>query len=269
MDGRRQELTANKKELYSLIDHELLPQFDTDYAGRLVLGKSWRTATPEQRKRFVDAFYNFLLRSYATAILKIRPGQDPRSRGAQAARGRADRRGDRDAHARRQPGARELRDAQHAGGWKAYDVRIEGVSYVQNYRNQFNAEVAAKGLDALIARLEKDTADIDAGRREPDKPVTVAGRKPVSASGVRGRRRRALPRDRQSRFRYRSGLWDAEQRARTILPKPSSISARSPTSTAPGWRWCIEWVRWAHSHGRRLSFVEFRKNLWPWRESAK
>ena len=52
VNSRRPELTTNKKELYSLIDHELLPQFDTDYAGRLVLGKNWRDATPEQRKRF-------------------------------------------------------------------------------------------------------------------------------------------------------------------------------------------------------------------------
>jgi phospholipid transport system substrate-binding protein len=54
-------------------------------------------------------------------------------------------------------------------GWKAYDVRIEGISYVQNYRNQFNAEIAAKGIDAVIARLEGETAAIDAGK-EPDKP---------------------------------------------------------------------------------------------------
>jgi phospholipid transport system substrate-binding protein len=60
-------------------------------------------------------------------------------------------------------------------GWKAYDVRIEGISYVQNYRNQFNAEVAAKGLDALITRLEKETAEIDAGRREPTTPKAAPG----------------------------------------------------------------------------------------------
>ena len=61
-------------------------------------------------------------------------------------------------------------DASTPAGWKAYDVRIEGVSYVQNYRNQFNAEVAAKGLDALITRLEQETAAIDAGRKQPDRP---------------------------------------------------------------------------------------------------
>jgi phospholipid transport system substrate-binding protein len=175
LDSRREQLSANRKELYALVDGELLPQFDTDYAGRLVLGKSWRNATPEQRKRFVDVFYNFLLRSYATAILKF------------------DQKNVRILPARKQPeGDRAIVDtemrmsdgrvipvsyAMHntPAGWKAYDVRIEGISYVQNYRNQFNAEVAARGLDALIARLEKETADIDAGRREPAPPSRESG----------------------------------------------------------------------------------------------
>ena len=44
------------------------------------------------------------------------------------------------------------------GGWRAYDVRIEGISYVQNYRNQFSAEIGAKGIDAVIARLRAEAA---------------------------------------------------------------------------------------------------------------
>jgi phospholipid transport system substrate-binding protein len=172
LDGRRQELTANKNELYALIDRELLPQFDTDYAGRLVLGKSWRKATPAQRERFVDVFYNFLLRSYATAILKF---EQDRVKILPARRPPQDGRTVVETEMRMQDGATTpVNYAMHStpAGWKAYDVRIEGISYIQNYRNQFNAEVAARGLDALITRLEKDTADIDAGRREPDKPAS-------------------------------------------------------------------------------------------------
>lgn len=174
LDGRRDELTKNKKELYALIDRELLPQFDTDYAGKLVLGKSWRTATQAQRERFVDVFYNFLLRSYATAILKFDQDQ---VRYLPARKAGEDGRTVVDTEMRMPDGSTvPVSYAMHStpAGWKAYDVRIEGISYVQNYRNQFNAEVAAKGLDALIARLEKDTADIDAGRREPDKPAGAA-----------------------------------------------------------------------------------------------
>lgn len=180
IEARRPELTANKRELYALIDRELLPKFDTEYAGRLVLGKSWRTATPEQRQRFVDVFYNFLLRSYATAVLKfdqtkirVFPARVPPRDGRTVV----------ETEMRMPDGSLvPVHYAMHStpGGWKAYDVRIEGVSYVQNYRNQFNAEVAARGIDALIARLERDTADIDAGRREPDKPVAASGKKTTS-----------------------------------------------------------------------------------------
>jgi phospholipid transport system substrate-binding protein len=45
-------------------------------------------------------------------------------------------------------------------GWRAFDVRIEGISYVQNYRNQFSAEIGAKGVDAVIARLKRDAANV-------------------------------------------------------------------------------------------------------------
>ena len=180
LDGHKDELRANKKELYELIDHELLPQFDTEYAGRLVLGKAWRDATPEQRKRFIDAFYKFLLRSYATSILKfeqsnirVLPARKPPEDGRTVV----------ETVMRMADGSEvPVNYAMHEtpAGWKAYDVRIEGVSYVQNYRNQFNAEAVAKGLDALITRLEQDAAAVETGRKQPDRP---SGAAPVPASG--------------------------------------------------------------------------------------
>ncbi|MBM4197166.1 MAG: ABC transporter substrate-binding protein [Gammaproteobacteria bacterium] len=176
IDTRRAELTVDKKALYALIDRELLPRFDTQYAGRLVLGKAWRNATPAQRERFVAAFYNFLLRSYATAVLKfdqkqvrVFPARKPPVEGRTVVETEM-----RLPEAGVVPVNYAMRSTPQ--GWKAYDVRIEGVSYVQNYRNQFNAEVAARGLDALIQRLEKDTAAIDAGRAEPAKPGAAGSR---------------------------------------------------------------------------------------------
>jgi phospholipid transport system substrate-binding protein len=177
LNGHEAEYSANKKALYDLIDRELLPKFDVDYAGRLVLGKAWRSATPAQREKFVDVFYNFLLRSYSTAILKFK--QDdirilPPRAAPKAGKTTVN------AEFRMEDGsmvpvAYAMRSTPD--GWKAYDVRIEGISYVQTYRNQFNAEVAAKGLDALISRLEKETADIDAGRREPVPLETPSSKK--------------------------------------------------------------------------------------------
>lgn len=177
LNGRREELAANKQELYALINRELLPKFDVDYAGRLVLGKAWRDAAPAQRQRFVDVFYNFLLRSYATAILKfeqddirILPQRAPPQDGRTLVRTEM-----KMPDGTLVPVNYSMRSTPE--GWKAYDVRIEGISYVQNYRNQFNAEVAAKGLDALIERLEKETEDIDSGRREPEQIEPTPGKK--------------------------------------------------------------------------------------------
>lgn len=170
LDEHGDELAADRKALYAMIDRELLPDFDSDYAGRLVLGKAWREASADQRQRFVDVFYNFLLRSYATAVLKfdqkdfrILPQRTPPQDGRTVI----------DTQMRTPAGSTVpvsyiMRETP--AGWKVYDVRIEGISYVQNYRNQFNAEVSARGLDALIRRLEHETADIDAGKRDPDAP---------------------------------------------------------------------------------------------------
>ena len=47
-------------------------------------------------------------------------------------------------------------------GWRIYDMRVDGVSYIQNYRSQFDAEITANGIDSVIDRLEADAAAADA-----------------------------------------------------------------------------------------------------------
>ena len=159
--GRQRELAANPVELYKLVGDVFLPVFDTDYSGRLVLGKHWRTATPAQRQEFIDTFYDFLLRSYARYVLgfekdKVRflpeSGEppDPKRTVVKTEMQLAD--------GTKLPVYYSLH--QTPRGWRAFDVRIEGISYVQNYRNQFNAEISAKGIDAVIARLQADAAKV-------------------------------------------------------------------------------------------------------------
>ncbi len=69
LDANRAMYKADPAKLDALVGNVLLPNFDTEYSARLVLGQSWRTATPEQRKRFVDAFYHSLLRNYGAALI--------------------------------------------------------------------------------------------------------------------------------------------------------------------------------------------------------
>lgn len=161
IDGRQAELEKDPEALYSLVNEVFLPVFDTDYAARLVLGRHGRSATPAQRQAFIDAFYDFLLRSYARYVLRFE-----KDKVKVLPPGRAQPGGDRAlvltkmalADGKQIPVDYSLR--QTPDGWKAFDVRIEGVSYVQNYRNQFDAEIAQKGLDAVIARIRADSAKV-------------------------------------------------------------------------------------------------------------
>jgi phospholipid transport system substrate-binding protein len=164
LDADREMYRKDPTKIRALVDKHLLPYFDVDYSARLVLGKYWRTATEAQRKRFVDAFYQSLMRNYGNAMaeftadrLKILPFKgDP---GATSATVRTE--------VKRDDGTLvPVNYSLHAtpAGWRAWDVTIEGISYVKNYRTDFGAEIEQKGIDAVIQRLEAQNA---AGAPDP------------------------------------------------------------------------------------------------------
>jgi phospholipid transport system substrate-binding protein len=157
------ELNANRaayrkepKRIHQLVDEVLLPHFDTEYAARMVLGKHWRTATAEQRQRFVDAFYQSLLENYGAALLEFTSDKlvvlpfkgDPNATNATV------RTEVKTSDGTRVPVNYSMRKT--ANGWKAWDVTIEGISYVRNFRTDFGSEIDQKGLEAVIQRLEKE-----------------------------------------------------------------------------------------------------------------
>jgi phospholipid transport system substrate-binding protein len=158
LKGRKDYLNDNRDELYVLINEILVPHFDMRYAGRLALGKHWKPATKEQRDRFIDAFYEFLMQSYANGVLKFNEDKItvyPVEVAADDKRTvvKTDMRMDDGSQV---PVNYSMRKS--SAGWRVYDVRIEGVSYIQNYRNQFNAEIAALGIEAVIERLQSETS---------------------------------------------------------------------------------------------------------------
>ena len=156
LDANRAMYKADPAKLDALVGNVLLPNFDTEYAARLVLGQSWRTATPEQRKRFVDAFYHSLLRNYGAALVdftadrfvvlpyKGDPGDTTATVRTEVKRSSGD----------KVPVNFSLHKTPD--GWKAWDVVIEGISYVKSFRTDFAAEIQQKGLDDVINRLEKE-----------------------------------------------------------------------------------------------------------------
>ena len=147
-------LQDNPERAYEMAHRLVLPHFDFERMARRVLGKRWKAATPEQRTRFVSAFRTLLVRTYAIVLNEYR-GQTltylepvPRKKddevvvpvqidlsGSQTVR---------------------VAYAMHGSGsdWKVFDVAIDGVSLVTNYRSSFRSEVARHGIEGLIARLE-------------------------------------------------------------------------------------------------------------------
>jgi len=158
LDGRKEELAADRAELYTVIDAILLPRFDRRYAAQLVLGRHWRTANAEQRDSFINAFYGTLLRKYSDGVLEF--NQDR----VEILPFRGDLTKDRTTV----KSIVQLDDGtkvpvnygmvRRDTGWMMFDVTIEGISYVRNFRTELNAEIQAKNLDAVISRLESEIA---------------------------------------------------------------------------------------------------------------
>lgn len=154
----RAVLAKDPAKLRAVVDRVLLPNFDADYAARLVLGKHWRTATPEQRQRFIDAFVDSMMRQYGTALLDFTANRMTMLpfKGDPAANSATVRTEIKRSNGTPVPVNYSMRATP--SGWKAWDVTIEGVSYVKNFRTDFSAEIDAKGLDAVIQRLETQGA---------------------------------------------------------------------------------------------------------------
>ena len=170
MDTRRDELKNNREELLKTIDAIVLPHFDIDYASILVLGQNARTATPAQRVRFAKAMYNSITHRYAEGLLKYTEGRVK----VLPFHGQLN---EKRTLVRTQvvlddgkvvPVDYAFRKSSD-GSWKAYDVIIEGISYVTNYRNQVAAEIAKSSLDALTARLESQGAEALKGMEQGKK----------------------------------------------------------------------------------------------------
>ena len=165
------EYKAKPATFYQVVDREVVPHFDQRYIGQIVLGRSWRAASEAQRARFISAFKSALVHSYADALLDnynivqanwkpvhLAPGATETTVNAELTRPSG-------------PPV-QLGFSVHKVGdaWKVYDVIVDSVSLATNFRSQFAEEIRAKGLDALIQRLEsggKPLQDDSALTRKP------------------------------------------------------------------------------------------------------
>jgi phospholipid transport system substrate-binding protein len=161
LKNERERLKREPGRIYYLVKGILLPHFDFQQIARWVLGKYWRTATAEQRERFTEEFKSLLLRTYATALLeytnqKVRVLPVPPGGNTDRVTVRTE---------VQQPGGGPPLSISYGmyardGIWKVYDVTIDGVSLVSNYRTAFSTQIEREGLDKFIARLAESNREV-------------------------------------------------------------------------------------------------------------
>jgi phospholipid transport system substrate-binding protein len=141
------------QKVMQLVETKVLPHFNFPHMTQLAMGRSWRQATPEQQSMLVDEFRALLVRTYATAFTQYR-NETVDYRPVRMAPT------DTDVIVRSlirqsagQPIAIDYSMEKMNGAWKVYDVKIEGVSLVETYRNTFNSEVQRNGVEGLLKAL--------------------------------------------------------------------------------------------------------------------
>ncbi len=144
---------GNLKKVYELVEAKVLPNFDFNRMTQLAIGKHWASASAQQKQALVREFRNLLVRTYATSLtafsnqsvefkpFSMKPGEDDVTVKSEV----------------KQPGGQAIpidySMYRTAFGWKVYDVNIDGVSLVTNYRASFSNTIRQSGIDGLIKLL--------------------------------------------------------------------------------------------------------------------
>ena len=152
--------SGNLNKVYELVEAKVLPHFDFDRMTQLAIGRYWQKATPQQKESLVREFKNLLVRTYATSLtaftnqtvefkpLAMKPDDSDVTVKTEV----------------KQPGGQPIPIDYSMYktdiGWKVYDVAIDGVSLVINYRASFGNTIRQSGMDGLIGTLQAKTRNI-------------------------------------------------------------------------------------------------------------
>lgn len=161
LEQRRAEFKSNSAALKQFIDTEMNKSFDRDYAARLVLGVHGRGASDADVKLFADAMADNLMQRYGTSLLtfegkpQVRVKSEtplPGGRGAKVSTELLRSGGD--------PIPVDYLLRNNGGSWKIFDVMVEGVSYVQTFRNQFDTPLRTKSIPQVAADLRNGALQV-------------------------------------------------------------------------------------------------------------
>lgn len=148
--------SGNISTINEAVNEYVLPYANITKTTRLATGRFWRDATPEQQKKLVDAFTGTLIRTYSGALSKVDQSTklailpfrgDPKANDVVVRSTLSQRNG---------PAVGvDYRLEKTPEGWKIYDLNVEGIWLIQNYRNQFSQQISQNGIDGLINALNK------------------------------------------------------------------------------------------------------------------
>ena len=162
IDARRAEFTEQPELMREVVRQDLLPLIDLEYSARLILGKSGRGISPEQLQAFADAMSHVLINRYSDGLLEFRsneqvevlPTKGTNTEKLTRVRTRVK---------LTNGGFAPVDYAFHMtkDGWKAFDVTVEGISYVITYRNQIAPRVETDGIDKVTADILAGNVSLD------------------------------------------------------------------------------------------------------------
>lgn len=148
--------SGNISTINQAVNEFVLPYANITKTTRLAAGRYWRDATPEQQKELVKAFTGTLIRTYSGALSKVDQSTklallpfrgDPKADDVVVRSTLSQRNG---------PAVGvDYRLEKTADGWKIYDLNVEGIWLIQNYRNQFSQQISQNGIDGLIKALNR------------------------------------------------------------------------------------------------------------------
>lgn len=151
---KRATFSQNPAALREFVQSQLLDVMDRPYSAQLVLARHARGASAEQIEAFADALTDSLLRRYADALLEIDPGTEVRIAASTPMRdGQIVRVASRIVRRAGEPVQVDYMFRRKGDDWLVFDVIVEGISYVQTYRNQFDEQLRRRSLDEVIAAL--------------------------------------------------------------------------------------------------------------------
>lgn len=148
--------SKDKRTLHDLAEKKVLPHFDFREMTMLAVGRHWREANDAQKKALENAFRSLLVSTYTTALsqsakanqtIEVKPADVKSGQNDVTVRTLVRESG-------RQPIAIDYRMMRASNSWKVYDVVVENLSLVTNYRGSFASEIGRSGIDGLIKTIE-------------------------------------------------------------------------------------------------------------------